>query len=132
MSMTDPAAPEETSAPDGQSEPIEPVAEMPDAQGGAAPKIIVEHEQQVILQRSVRYGRVIVGAVVVGAAIASLLSLVFPLAENAEYTMAQIVGFMALIGGAIGLGLGAILALILARSARRRQGSGVAIQTDVR
>lgn len=79
-----------------------------------------------------RYGRVLIGAAILGAAIASLLSVLFPITEDADYTMAQVVGFMALIGGAIGLGLGGVLSLILGIAARRRRGAGVAIQTDVR
>ncbi|RGE19356.1 hypothetical protein [Leucobacter sp. wl10] len=91
-----------------------------------------EVEREVTLQRSVRYGRVIVGAAVLGAIAAALASLFFPIEEDADYTMAQVAGFAALIGGAIGLGLGGLVALLLGLVARRQRGTGVAIQSDVR
>lgn len=94
--------------------------------------VIEETRQEVSLQRSVRYGRVLVVAAALGAVVAALLCLLFPIAEDAEYTMGQVVGFMALIGAAVGLGLGGLLSVALGLAARRRQGSGVAIQTDVR
>lgn len=94
--------------------------------------IVVTSEQPVELQRSVRYGRVLIGAAILGAAILSLVSLILPLDPESEYSMAQIVGFMALIGAAIGLGIGALLSVALTLAAKRKSGSGVAIQTDVR
>lgn len=85
------------------------------------------HETQatVELQRSVRYGRLLIGGAVVGAAIASLGSLFFPVEEGALYSIGQIMGFMLLIGGAIGLALGGVLALILNLSAKRQRGTAV-------
>lgn len=89
-------------------------------------------EQEVTLQRSVRYGRVLVGTAVLGAVVAALACLLFPIPEDAEYTMGQVVGFMALIGAAIGLAVGGVLSLVLGFVARRSAGTGIAIQTDVR
>ncbi|MFV0434450.1 MAG: hypothetical protein ACK5LO_10770 [Leucobacter sp.] len=108
-----------------------PVAE--DAAGEAEPPMIVEEtEQRVSLQRSVRYGRLLVVGAVIGAVIAMCASLMFPVDEEALYTMSQIVGFMAIIGAAIGLAVSGILALVLGLVARRKRGTGVAIQADVR
>lgn len=81
--------------------------------------------QTVELQRSVRYGRILIGGAVLGGAVASLVTLLFPVKEGALYTMGQIVGFMLLVGGVIGLALGGLLALVLTLVARRNRGSGV-------
>ncbi len=89
-------------------------------------------EIEVGLQRSVRTGRVIIGAGILGAVIAALVSLFFPLAPDADYELAQIAGFMTLIGAAIGLAIGAILALVLGQVAKRHQGAAIAVHTDVR
>lgn len=115
MSMSDPAA---------SAEPI--------GEDAVAESVIHETEVEVTLQRSVRVGRVIVGTAFAGVLIAALLALVFPVAEKADYTLAQVVGFMALIGGAIGLGVGGVVALFLGSAAKRRRGTGIAIQSDVR
>lgn len=114
-------------------DPAEPAAES-DAPGTEAEEALAvqETEQQVVLQRTVRYGRLLIGGAVIGALVGMLLSLLFPVAEDAEYTMGQAVGFMAVIGGAIGLGLGGVLALLLGLIAKRQRGTGIAIQADVR
>lgn len=85
------------------------------------------HETQatVELQRSVRYGRLLIGGAIVGAAIASLASLLFPIEEGALYSIGQIIGFMLLIGGAIGAGIGGVLSLVLSAVAKRKHGSAV-------
>lgn len=87
---------------------------------------------EVGLVRSVRFGRIIVTTVIVGAIIAALAALVVPVAPEAGYELGQIVGFMALIGAVIGLALGALLALILASVAKRQRGAALATHTDVR
>lgn len=90
-----------------------------------------EQQQVVELQRSVRYGRLLIGGAVVGGLIASLISVLNPLPEDSMYETRQMVGFMLLVGGAIGLGLGGILALALSRIARRGRGTGVvAVSTE--
>ena len=81
--------------------------------------------QTVELQRSVRYARILIGGAVLGGLVAALVTLLFPIEEGALYTMGQVVGFMLLVGGIIGLALGAILSLVLTVIARRRRGSGV-------
>lgn len=89
-------------------------------------------EREVTLQRSVRYGRLLIGGAVLGALVAVIASLVFPVSEDATYTLAQVTGFMLLIGAVIGLTLGGALGLVLAQVAKRRRGGGVAIRADVR
>ena len=91
-----------------------------------------ETPREVSLQRSVRYGRILIVAALLGAVLGAVACLLFPIAEDAEYTMGQVVGFMVLIGGAIGLAVGGILSLVLGAVARRQRGTGVAIQEDVR
>jgi hypothetical protein len=87
---------------------------------------------EVGIERSVRYGPILIGGAVVGALVASLAALFFPIAEDAQYTMGQVVGFVAVLGGAVGLVLGALLALILGLVAKRRKGAAIAVLTDVR
>ena len=93
--------------------------------------VVHETEREVTITRSVRYGRVIAGVTILGILVAVVASLVFPLDPEAEYTLAQITGFMALIGAAIGLALGCLLALILGVAARRKRGTAIAIHSDV-
>jgi len=113
-------------------EPAEPEPEPAEPEPEAAEPEVVETEVRVMLQRSVRYGPVLVGFAVLGALAGVVACLLFPIAGDAEYTMAQVAGFMAMIGGAIGLLVGGVLALILTLVAKRRRGTGVAIQADVR
>ena len=117
-----------------QSDPtqIESVPADPAQADPERAPVIEEVEREVTLQRSVRYGRVIVGGAVLGAVVAAIAALFFPIEEGAEYTMAQAVGFFAVLGGAIGLGLGCLVGLVLGLVARRQRGTGVAIQSDVR
>ena len=107
-------------------------SEPREAEPVAHEAMIVEHEQTVEIERSVRYGRIIVGAAVLGGLIAALGCVFFPIAEESNFTMGLIMGFMAVIGAAIGLVIGALLSLILALTVRRRRGRGVAIQADIR
>lgn len=89
-------------------------------------------QREVTIERSVRVGRIVIGGLVAGALVAMIACLFFPIEEGAEYTLGQIVGFMALIGAAIGAGLGSLFAILLGFAARRRRGTGIAIQSDVR
>lgn len=135
----DPASPDATQfAPDSETEDIVEAQRVAESTAGAATDedvvdpVVVATEREVVLQRSVRYGRILIVGLVLGAVVAMLASLLFPVGENADYTLGQAAGFMALIGGAIGLFLGGLLALILGVVARRSSGRGVAIQSDVR
>lgn len=93
----------------------------------------VEHAPvEVELRRSVRYGRIIIGAVVLGALIGAIASLFFPVHEGANYELGQVAGLMLVVGGAVGLILGSIFALVLGIVAGRKRGAALAVQTDVR
>jgi hypothetical protein len=91
---------------------------------------VVVADETVGVVRSVRFGRVIIGGSVLGVVIAVIITLSYPVLGS-DYTMAQAVGFMALIGAALGLGAGAVFALILARFAAKRHGTALAKRSDV-
>lgn len=95
------------------------------------PREEIHPEVEVALVRSVRHGRIIVAGIAVGAILGMIAALLFPVGEEAEYTLGQIVGFMAVIGAAAGLLLGSLLSLILGLTAKRRRGAARAIQVDV-
>ncbi|NLA64542.1 MAG: MFS transporter [Leucobacter sp.] len=84
------------------------------------------------LQRSVRFGRIIISTTVLGGVLGVLASLLFPVVQGADYELRQVAGLMAVVGAAIGLTVGAILALLLGIIARRQRGQAMAVQTDVR
>ena len=84
---------------------------------------------QVELRRSVRYGRIIIGAVVLGIVAGAVISMFFPVVEGANYELGQVAGLMAVVGGAIGLVVGALLALLLGLIAGRKRGAAPAVQT---
>lgn len=108
-----------------------PEAPEPAASEQDAPEpVVTVTEEKVEVIRSVRFGRIIVGGAVLGAAVAALVTLSFPVVSQ-DYTMGQVVGFMSLIGAGIGLGVGGALSLILARVAARRYGTAVAKHSDV-
>ncbi|MBC9937452.1 MULTISPECIES: hypothetical protein [unclassified Leucobacter] len=111
---------------------VDPVEAGVEAELPHEPVVVAEQEVEVTIERSVRYGRILIGGAILGAALASLASVFFPIALEADYSMAQIMGFMLLIGAAIGLSLAGILSLILSAAAQRRRGTAVAIQSDVR
>lgn len=92
----------------------------------------VHEPVQVELRRTVRHGRIIVGATVIGIVLGAVISLFFPVLEGANYELGQVVGLMAVVGGAIGLVIGALLSLLLGVIAGRKRGAAIAVQTDVR
>lgn len=131
----------------GAAEPIEPSAAVgAEPANESATEPVNEAEEpraeefveiphapvEVGLQRSVRYGRILIGAAALGALIGAIASLFFPVAEGADYELGQVAGLMAVVGGAIGLALGALLSLLLGIVARRNRGAAIAVQTDVR
>lgn len=136
MSMPDGAGddprtdPEPSAATAGAAEPVEETG----ASVAADPHElqVARVEQKVELERTVRFGRILIVAGLIGAILAAMITLMFPVDPEEHYTMGQIVGFMLVIGAVAGLAVGSILSLILARLAKRHRGSGVAIQADVR
>ncbi|MEB4614523.1 hypothetical protein [Leucobacter sp. M11] len=91
----------------------------------------VRTEEPVVVERSVRYGRILTVSIAIGIILGAVITTMFPIAQDANYTLGQAVGFFALIGGVIGLTLGAILCLVLSAAARRRRVSARAVHTDV-
>lgn len=89
-----------------------------------------ENVQTVELRRSVRYGRLLIGGAVLGALVASLITIFTPIPDGALYTLGQITGFMLLIGGVIGLAVGGLLALLLTLVARRQHGTGSVVAVE--
>lgn len=104
----------------------EPAAALPEAVE------VVHAPIEVGLQRSVRFGRILIVASALGAIIGAVISLFFPVAEDADYELGQAVGLMVVVGAAVGLALGAILSLFLGFLASRNTGAAIAVQTDVR
>lgn len=93
----------------------------------------VAHEPvQVGIERSVRFGRIIITGTVLGAVLLTVVSILFPVVQGADYTRWQAAGLSLVYGGAIGLTLSASLALLLAAIAKRNTGKAIAQQTDVR
>ncbi|MFC4223956.1 MFS transporter [Lysinibacter cavernae] len=83
-------------------------------------------EEQVVLQRSVRYPRLMITGLVVGAVLGAIVTLFFPVSD--DYTIWQVMGFIALVGATLGLALGAVLALILDKIVSRKRGTATAVR----
>lgn len=114
------------------SEPVEPQAGV--EQGlpvvhvqGEPVETVVAHETLTV-RRSPRYMRFLAVGAGVGVVAALVLTLIFP--ENDDYDRGQVFGFLLLFLGAIGVGLGALVALILDRRAARRAVTVVADRID--
>lgn len=126
-----PDAPESTE-PVEADQAIEPEAAEPaDAEPVYEP-VETRTTVEVGLVRAVRYGPIMIAGGVLGALVAVILALVFPVQEDAMYTVGQVAGFVAVLGGAIGIALGGLLAMLLNLSAKRQQGTAMAVLTDVR
>ncbi len=88
---------------------------------------VVAHES-VSVRRSPRYMRFLVVGASIGIVVALILTVAFP--ANADFDRGQVFGFLLLFFGVIGLGLGAVVALILDRRAARRSVTLVADRID--
>ncbi|TQM57682.1 hypothetical protein [Klugiella xanthotipulae] len=96
-----------------------------DAEGAAAEPVTVETvEERVVVRRAVRYPRLMVLGAIIGVVLGGIVTLLFPVGK--DYTLGQILGFVCLAAGVIGLALGGLLALILDRTVGRRQTETVA------
>lgn len=109
-------------------------AQTHDAEGEAAHEVseLSHPPVKVELQRSVRYGRLLLVGAALGAIVGMVASVLFPVAADANYELGQVAGLMAVVGAAVGLACGAILALVLGKIAARSRGAAMAVQTDVR
>ena len=86
-------------------------ARPPEDAGSGAP-------EQVRLRRSPKILSFALAGALVGAILALILTLAFP--PNDRYPASQVFGFLLLIGLTLGGALGAVVALILDRTLRRR------------
>jgi hypothetical protein len=94
---------------------------------GEPVETVIAHETLTV-RRSPRYMRFLALGAGVGIVAALVLTLIFP--ENEDYDRGQVFGFLLLFLGAIGLALGALVALILDRRAARRAVTVVADRID--
>ena len=76
------------------------------------------------LHRAPRYTNFMILGAILGVLSALILTVIFP--ENAEFSQAQVFGFLLLAGVASGVGLGCLLALLLDRIVGRRSTTVVA------
>ncbi len=83
----------------------------------------------VRVERSVRYNRLLLLGTLAGAVLGALISTLFPVAAEGNYTAGQIAGFSAVLGGAVGLLVMAIVALILGAAAKNKRGTAAAVHT---
>lgn len=133
--LSDPAAPHPALLDSELPHPELPDPALSDPALEAAPQHVpVETRTQIEVElvRSVRYGPIMVVGAAIGAVLLGVAALFFPVSDDAEYELGQVVGLMAVVGAAIGLALGGILALILGLVAKRSRGAALAVQTDVR
>lgn len=113
----------EPAEPQSGAEPSQPAVHVQ----GEPVETVVAHETLTV-RRSPRYMRFLAVGAGVGVLAALVLTLVFP--ENADYDRGQVFGFLLLFLGAVGVGLGALVALILDRRAARRAVTVVADRID--
>lgn len=105
--MTDPVStpePDEQRAPHGADEPVPLETEV--------------ERDTVTVRRAPRYSRFMTLGALVGAVVALILTVSFP--ANDEFDLGQVFGFLLLACAAIGLALGALVALLIDRTTARR------------
>lgn len=79
----------------------------------------VSFETEVVsVRRAPRVSRFLIMGAVLGALVALVLALAFP--ENAEFTTAQVFGFLLLLCATVGVALGGLAAVIIDSSSARR------------
>lgn len=101
---------------------------VPAEQPHAEPVETVVAHETLQVRRAPRITRFLAIGAVVGILVALILTVAFP--ENDDYDRGQVFGFLLLFCGVIGLGLGALTALILDRRAARRSVTVVADRID--
>ncbi|AMB60187.1 hypothetical protein AWU67_16480 [Microterricola viridarii] len=101
---------------------------QPAEQPNAEPVETVVAHETLNVRRAPKITRFLAIGAGVGILAALLLTVLFPV--NEDYDRGQVFGFLLLFLGAIGLGLGALTALILDRRAARRSVTVVADRID--
>ena len=127
-----PAAPSAESGTTSGSAADEAAQAHAAAEAVPAPAVETSIQVEVGLERSVRHLRIMLVFAALGAVVAAIAALMFPVAEGADYELGQAVGLMLVVGAVIGFALGALLSLILGLAAKRNRGAAIAVQTDVR
>lgn len=90
------------------------------------PRVTVEdHLETVRVRRAPRFGLFLVLGAFLGVVVAGILTVAFhgtdhPSEIGVQYTQLQVFGFLALAGVAVGLAVGAVVALVLDRTVGRR------------
>ncbi|MBB4071775.1 hypothetical protein EII31_06845 [Leucobacter sp. OH2974_COT-288] len=92
----------------------------------------IKREETVRVERTVKINRLLLLGAGLGAVLAVLITVLFPVVPEGFYTLGQIAGFMAIIGAALGLLAGALLALVLTRLAKKRSGTATAVRAEVK
>ncbi|KRC62083.1 hypothetical protein ASE14_09975 [Agromyces sp. Root81] len=83
------------------------------------PPLEIEIERDTVtVRRAPRYSRFLTLGALVGAVVALILTVAFP--ANDEFDKGQVFGFLLLACGAIGVALGAVVALVIDRASARR------------
>ncbi|GGC80687.1 hypothetical protein GCM10011512_04320 [Tersicoccus solisilvae] len=85
---------------------------------GDLPVVETVERREVLVRRAPRFAPFLVGGAVLGFVVAGLFTLGRP--EDPQYTPAAAFGFFAMLFGIAGVGLGALLALLLDRRSHRR------------
>ena len=107
-------------------------ASAAEAQASAREHTETAHEPvEVEIERSVRFGRIIITGTILGSVLVTLLSLMFPVSDPNEYDRWQSIGLSIVYGAALGLALSSLLSLLLWQSAKRKHGRAIVVQTDV-
>lgn len=104
----------------------------PEAEVEVSEPVEVRTTHEVAIVRTVRIGPIMVASAVIFALTAAIIALMLPVQAGENYTAGQAAGFVIVPGAALGLLVGGVLALILARIAKRKQGAAIAVRTDVR
>jgi hypothetical protein len=99
-------------APAGAGNPVD---------GAKTPEAV---QTQVVVRRSPRYSHFMILGAILGAVAALILTFAFP--ANPTYDRGQVFGYLLLVGIAVGVGLGALVALILDRIVGRKGTSVIA------
>lgn len=103
-----------------------------EAAGVGEATVETQTQMEVGLVRSVRHLRIMLIFTALGAVVGAISALLFPVQEDGDYELGQVVGLAAVFGAVAGLAIGTLIALILGLLVKRSKGAAIAVQTDVR